>query len=541
MNAPAPTPGTLNYRDAQQCRTLLAELPLTNVPRVRDTLTRMLYGLRQTPPRSTDYLDVLEAMRAPLHFLQESLGKRYSSRPVAPGSTEDGVLRQVVALWMAMAQAYAQAAEKADQHPLTDTQLALVCQRCVLYASRAVIEYFRARRTLPRGLWLELHGYYSTAEEWGFATQPVADSLKEGGYPQSAAESYCSVLLVDLANPYGRSPREFEWVCRWADQYVGLTEIMPVFGGTDARTYAVDLNLDGGAKPLEVFARTPNLRRLGSVRLASEIERVVAGLKQGLSPETLGLGADCHPVSAGRLLLQLYKPWCHAANPRRFQRRGGDGEIDIAISQEAMHYLIAGEEFIQPPPARIYTHSDFVDIATFGERATDGAGLAVRQASARAQYPTQHWSVLDHSVMGYRLRAPRETAAIEYSQMLAVFGSDSEHWRLARVSWLMYEHDGHLLTGLHVLPGTPRALSVRPLADEGMPAERFSRAFLLPAVQVMGEEASLVLPRGWFQAGRRLQIYLNGTLRTVQLTRLSAFGVNYERAAFGDDTPANGS
>lgn len=186
----------------------------------------MLYGLRQTPPRSADYLDVLEAMRAPLHFLQESLGKRYSSRPVAPGSTEDGVLRQVVALWMAMAQAYAQAAEKADLHPLTDAQLALVCQRCVLYASRAVIEYFRARRTLPRGLWLELHGYYSTAEEWGFATQPVADSLKEGGYPQSAAESYCSVLLVDLANPYGRSPREFEWVCRWADQYAGLTEIM---------------------------------------------------------------------------------------------------------------------------------------------------------------------------------------------------------------------------------------------------------------------------------------------------------------------------
>jgi hypothetical protein len=52
--------GTLNYRDARQCRALIAELPLTNVPRVRDTLTRMLYGLRQTPPRSADYIDVLE-------------------------------------------------------------------------------------------------------------------------------------------------------------------------------------------------------------------------------------------------------------------------------------------------------------------------------------------------------------------------------------------------------------------------------------------------------------------------------------------------
>ena len=126
-----PLPGTLNYRDARQCKALIAELPLTNVPRVRDTLTRMLYGLRQTPPRSPDYLDVLEAMRAPLHFLQESLAVRYGSRPVIPGGAEDPVLRQVVALWLGMAQAYAQAAEQTGVHPLSDTQLALVCQRCV--------------------------------------------------------------------------------------------------------------------------------------------------------------------------------------------------------------------------------------------------------------------------------------------------------------------------------------------------------------------------------------------------------------------------
>jgi hypothetical protein len=524
--------GTLNYRDAGQCRALIAELPLTNVPRVRDTLTRMLYGLRQTPPRSADYIDVLEAMRAPLQFLQESLAIRYSSKPVVPGSPDDAVLRQVVALWLAMAQAYAQAAETTGLHPLEEKSLALVCQRCVLYAGRAVVEYYRARRTVPHGMWLELHGYFSTAEEWGFATQPVADNLKQGGYPQSAAESYCSVLLIDLSNPYGRSPREFEWVCRWAQHYASLTEIMPVFGGTDAKTYAVDLNLDTGARPLESFARSQHLRRLGSARLSSEIERVIAGLKQGLSPEHLGLGADCHPVSAGRLLLQLYKPWCLAASPRRFQRHAGGGEVDIALGFEAMYYLISGAEFVQPPPARIYSHSDFVDIATFGERAHDGAVLAVRQASARAHYPTQRWTMLDHSVMGYRLRAQPDIHTLEHSQLIAVFGPGSEHWRLARVSWLTLEPDGRLLTGLYVLPGTPRAVAIRPLAEEGAASERFIRAFLLPAVQVMGEDASLIMPRGWFQAERKLEIYLNDALRRVSLARLGTFGTNYERVAF---------
>jgi hypothetical protein len=531
MSGVAPPAGTLNYRDVRQCKALIAELPLTNVPRVRDTLTRLLYGLRQTPPRGAQYLEVLEAMRAPLHFLQESLAVRYSSRPVIPAGAEDGVLRQVVALWRGMAQAYAQAAEQTGVHPLSDAQLALVCQRCVLYAGRAVIEYFRARRAIPRGMWLELHGYFSTADEWGFATQPVADGLKEGGHPQSAVDTYCCVLLIDLSNPYGRSAREFEWICRWSEQYASLTEIMPVFGGTDAKAYAVDLNRDNGAQPLEAFARAPSLRRLGSARLASEIERVVAGLKRGLSPEHLGLGADCHPVSAGRLLLLLYKPWCHAANPRRFQRRMAEGELDIALGFEAMHFLVGGSEFVQPPPARVYSHSDFVDIATFGERAHDGAGLAVRQAKARQHYPTQRWTMLDHSAMGYRLRAPSGVGPVEHAQLLAVFGPDAEHWRLARVSWLMAEHDGRLLVGLHVLPGTPRAIAIRPRADEGASAERFSRAFLLPGVQVMGEEASLIVPRGVFQPERRMEIYLDGALLGVSLIRLSAFGVNYERVA----------
>jgi hypothetical protein len=102
------------------------------------------------------------------------------------------------------------------------------------------------------------------------------------------------------------------------------------------------------------------------------------------------------------------------------------------------------------------------------------------------------------------------------------------------VSWLSLEPDGHLLAGLYVLPGTPRAVAIRPLAEEGAASERFIRAFLLPAVQVMGEDASLIMPRGWFQAERKLEIYLNDALRRVSLVRLGTFGTNYERVAFAE-------
>lgn len=528
-SAPA---ATLNYSDADQCLALLRELPLTNVPALRDALTRLLYGLRQTPPAGADYLRVLEAMREALHFMQGKLAERYSTRPVAPGGQEDPVLRQVVALWLAMAQAYAQVAERSDGPGLPEDLLSLVCQRCVSYAGRGVLEYFRARREMPRGLWLDVHGYYETAEEWGLASQAVADPLKEDARAQTAAEAYAAVLLVDLANPYGRSPREFEWICRWADHYASLTEIMPVFGGTDARAYAVDLMRDRGAKPLEILARAPSLRRLVATRLGTEIERVVAALRQGEPPASLGLGQDCNAQSAGRLLVQLYRPWCQASNPRRFQRRDGGGALQIVQGFEAMHYFISAEEFVQPAPARIYSHVDYMDIVTFGERANKSDDLQVKRALAHDRYPVGQWSMLDHSVMGYRLHATGEADLLEYSQLVAIDTPEGEDWLLARVTWLMFEAGGKLQAGLHVLPGTPRGVAVRPGGAQANPAERYVRAFLLPAVQVLAEDATLILPRGWFQPGRELEIYLKDYSKPAKLTRLLQFGSNYERVAF---------
>lgn len=102
---------------------------------------------------------------------------------------------------------------------------------------------------------------------------------------------------------------------------------------------------------------------------------------------------------------------------------------------------------------------------------------------------------------------------------------------LTQVVWLMQEQGGSLMAGISALPGKPQAVAARPLARVAGQAELYSQAFILPAVAAIGSEQSLVIPQGWFYAGRPLEIYLGGVWR-VKLDRLLGAGADFDRVSF---------
>ena len=87
-----------------------------------------------------------------------------------------------------LAQAYARVAQGLEPGQDTPERLALILHRCLHYTALVMVEHYRARRELEAGLWLELHGYFGSAEEWGVATLPVADpEMPEHGQGHCAA------------------------------------------------------------------------------------------------------------------------------------------------------------------------------------------------------------------------------------------------------------------------------------------------------------------------------------------------------------------
>ncbi|MCC7060661.1 MAG: hypothetical protein IT508_10560, partial [Burkholderiaceae bacterium] len=69
----------IDTADAHACMALIAGLPLTNAREAHRMLVMLLTGLAHRSPPAPAYLDVLEAVRAPLAFLQDELAQRYAA------------------------------------------------------------------------------------------------------------------------------------------------------------------------------------------------------------------------------------------------------------------------------------------------------------------------------------------------------------------------------------------------------------------------------------------------------------------------------
>jgi hypothetical protein len=515
-------------RDANSCRQLIAELPLTNVGVAHDGLRNLLTAMHRAPPPATEYFSVLELTREPMAFLQEAMGAHYASRPLPATADETSAFERTVGLWRLMADSYARVAQLGTD-PVIQKQLAVVCQRCLHYAGQSLIEYYRARRVIAAGLWMELHGYFDTADDWGLIDQPVIEPLGVDTNTTTCAATYASVLLVDLANPYSRTPRELSWILRWAGLLAPATAVRLPDEDAGARGYGIDLMQDRGLRPVEHMSATPSARLLDTSQLGKKVQQLLARLKEGQSPASMGLGDDCPRTLASRLLLQLYRPWCLVAMPRRFERTRAHGTLSMVYGLDAIYYQVVGSEFVQPAHVRTYSRAEMDTIWTFRNQVDPLQPLSLR--GTQLGYTPEPWAIADESLTGFRIFREPAGARVEHGQMVALKPPGKDLFLLARISWLILEKDGRLQAGIQVLPGPPQGVAVRPTGAGVSPSEKYSIGFFLPAVPSLKEPISVILPPGWFNPSRIIEVFTDRQV-SVKLGDLLGRGPNFERCSF---------
>ncbi|MBL8471620.1 MAG: hypothetical protein KF778_14670 [Rhodocyclaceae bacterium] len=524
-----PSGKKFDFSNSQACLRVLERMQVQATAHARDSMAQLLRGMQHTPPPPLEYLAVLERMRVPLAIVLREMAEPLTRQPIPPGQPGDETLRFCVTLWLTMAKAYARVAELGSNLPAVQRELPLICQRCVHYAGRAITTYYGVHREVPRGLWLELHGYYATAEEWQLARVPVHEPLCAGTATQSSEEAYIAILLVELANPYSRNLRELDLTLRWAQRFAPYADLQAPDSAPDLRSYAVDLVRDSGPLPLQAIAAGSQVRCLLSGRLAAEIEHCVAKLRGGTAPSALGLGENCAARPAARLLVQLYRPWCQAATPRRFPRHKGQGEITLFRGFEIIHDMVSGKKFRQPELIHLFYRPEFEAIVTFGERVESNLVWKAREADMPAS--GEPWHVADQSATGFRVARPAIQDCLACGELVGCIVPDSPYCLLARVTWSKYESSGRFSAGLEVFAGAPKAVALRAYGPDVPQTEAFERAFLLPALPALKIEARLVLPRGWFESGRMVQIY-DDKLMVLRLHHADQQGVNYDRVGF---------
>ena len=513
----------------------LSGLMLANPVLAERQLIEFLDVLLADPPDPGVLFQLLEQARAPLCFVEEEMARSYHNKAVPLTSDEESAFQMVVQAWRKMAKAYALCAsleEPATGDAGYQALMATILHRCIYYNGMVILEHYRARRELPPGVWLDLHGFFETAEEWGIAFLPVSDPLENSVQATHCAAAYVTLLLIDVASPYSNSVRNLNLIRRWAAMWAPLVGIGALENDLELPPYVVELMKDLPLHPsalIEGSAR--DVRRLDTGRLGLQIDHALGQLRMRFTPSQLGLGEESasHVV---KLLEHLVKPWSQSTSARRFRRFASEGVARVVTGFEAMYYHVAGQAFEQPDSAAAYSRGDFDQLFTFRDRAEPGQVLVIRP---RADFPVEHWSVINHSANGFRIGRSESGQRVLHGQLMAICPHDGDRFLLSYATWLMQEAAGGLIVGLASLPGIPRGISFRPLDQLGIPtSERYTPAFALPPMPAIGEESSLVLPPGFYHAGRELEVVDGDVTRRIRMNHVLTRQADFERISVVD-------
>lgn len=526
--ADAPRP---EFIDASACRQWLKALPLTNIQGLHGELRQQLELLSHFALPALERLKILEQLRETVAFLASELGKKYRNKSMPLSSLEQTAWNNEQALWINFGNIYLQclqATEKGDTE--VSPFIALITQRVISSNISRMLGFAHAYRLVPSELWRQLHLLYRHAETKAVAAKRIKDALNHEDGTNSCEASYTKALLLGLADPQQLTSRQILQIDRWLDRWTARVKVSKTQPPTPSLPLvSVDLAGDGGA--VIFTGQIMSERRfVDTERLALSLKKRIKFLGSGGNPAEVGLGDECIQPACEALLGSLYKRWCEVPLERSSPRGSSGKSVQLCFAFPAIYFFLGdASPFRQPGETLDIAPEIMEDMHMFGRVTQRTEKLLL----SRLGFTLENWNSLDQSAGGFRLSRSGPGERISQNQLIALRSSDSEPFSLAVVRWLMVGNDtgGDLCIGTRVLPGLPTTLAARQVTLNPSDMGLFVPAFQLSAVPEQQEPASLVLPIGWYQPGKRVQVYTSQT-ETVKLVALLEKGSNFERVTF---------
>jgi hypothetical protein len=253
------------------------------------------------------------------------------------------------------------------------------------------------------------------------------------------------------------------------------------------------------------------------------------GLSKGENPVSLQLGEDCTQPATEQLLTRIYGRWCKDITPRKHERRAGTGNCMVHNGTESAHRIFLGGKPFQLPGVVDMNklRREREQMATLG-RPVEATLLQEQGAGSEAE----DWKIVDESASGMRLLRNTGKARIAVGMLLTLQVTGVAKPMLAGVRWVVINNDGCLEMGVQMIPGQAEAIAIGGKPN-GAKAVTHERALLLPAVAALKEGSSLILPAGWFEVGRILELH-DGKTHNVRLGQPLERGRDFDRVTFSE-------
>lgn len=525
----------LEFADARGFKDWLKLVPMINVRQAHGEVLDALTRLNVSAVLPIERLKMMELLREPVALLQEENAKRYFGKPFPLSMTEETVWIGNVQLWQAMSTGYRHCWHAALKNDATVSEhKALIGQRALRYTALAIREHHLAFRLVPTARWEELYSLYRVAQESETATKIVKDSLNRQTELSSCTAAFVQALLLSAANPSGMPVRHILWADKLLDRWSNQAVLSAEPPATAERgVLAIELSHPGELKRYDPVPVGPDWRYLDIDTVAKSIKKRIKYLRAGESPAQLGLGEEYAASVAEHNLVGLYQEWCDLPLERgmpRHKPRQDAPPASVGLGLLGAHYAIGGEPFSQPSEPTEVRGRAIADYQLFGGQAHHLAAASKQQKDGDAP-ELEAWRIDNESALGFRLHRDEPGGRLNHAMMVAVRPHPDQSCMVGAVRWLLENGQGGLTIGIRILPGVPRAVSVRATGLNNY-SNRFTQALLLPAMPALQALPSLLLPTTWFKPGRIIEVHLDGHIKRIKLEQVIERGLDFERVSF---------
>lgn len=531
------------FVDVAQCRAWLAQLPVSSPVQTQVHFLRQLHLLNRHTLGGTTRLAMLEMLRETICFVQGESARKYAGKPLPPAPPEQAALDSAHGLWQALTVGYLRCLEACATEADAQGQAALICQRALVTLVDNHADLVRAGMHPTADHWRLVHRIYAAAETLGVTEVAVADGLRIDK-PQAPMAAYAEQMLLAAASLHELTPRHQAWVMRWARRWAPKIIITATLPSFESRALPLCVDLDSQLPPAFRPFVGAGARFLDTAELRKSVKGRIELLARGGADDTpvrLGLGEDCTQPACEEVLRRLYPRWIKGGVTRRHDREARQGACRFVVGVDAIHYYLSGHQPFKTPGklSSEELHRQREELATFGRIGEHFEDEYSRNHGYQLEnwQVAEDWVMLDQSNGGLRLVRPlkQQGGRLAVGQLIAVQPPGASGLMLGVVRWAQINGE-ELTTGVQLFPGKSWPVAVR---GTGVMAgrEAYKPGFMLPAVAVLEQPDSIILPPGAFKPERIMEAWTAEGAVNVKLKALLDRGVDFERASFIEVVP----
>lgn len=514
-------------------------LPMANTGEAARQLYQAIRELNQLEIDPVTRFKLLEVIRSDIYSIEALLSKHFLQTSVSLNDRQLKIANLSQSLKTHLAIGYklvvTHGINSLSSKDKSSKIITAAIHRAITDITSTVLRAFQLYCQPPEHSWSEINQLFLLAEMHNVEQYNISDTQNHYLSTSNITAAFVRAHLLGTAKPNNLRQQDlallYDATELWADK-VTVTDC-----DDESALFIVNLNRDRVAQYRQHIQndQKSSFRGINTEGLVLELKNYAANPEGPSSITVPGKLSD-------NLLTHSTQAWgIHWQ--RSFRRLSSVGQLSLCIGMSATHFYVAGKKSFEHVQhdlrPKLSNEKLQVDTGKTSSNEVWGDSIANSSQGSAAQpisftgslgsfdgneneaskYPIHDVTLINTSPSGYCLEWQGDLPpSIQAGEILGIQESGVRHWAIGVIRWIRHLGDNSIQLGIELIAPKAEVAAAQLLQKTGANGT-YTRALLLPAIDIISQAATLILPRMPFRSGNKINLLHNEMTGRQQLAQ----------------------